>query len=97
MAVRRSAHWYALVVNLPAAHLSPGTVITHAHDPGGVLDLGRYPDAVDALCAQVADTLTRAGFSARSDAPVMRQKYAKLLVNLNNALQAATNMAQATA
>ncbi len=88
---------YAMVVNLPAAHLAPGVVITHAHAPGGVLDLGRYPSGADALCEQVASALTRAGFSARPDPLVMRQKYAKLLANLNNALQAATNMAEGSA
>jgi 2-dehydropantoate 2-reductase len=41
--------------------------------------------------------LTRAGFSARPDPAVMRQKYAKLLMNLNNALQAATDMAEGSA
>lgn len=94
MALRRFARVYAMVVNLPAVHLAPGIVITYAHNPGGVLDVGRYPTGVDALCSDVADALTRAGFSVRPDPAVMRQKYAKLLMNLNNALQAATNMAE---
>ena len=97
MALRLFERVYAMVVNLPAAHLAPGVVITHAHAPGGVLDLGRYPSGVDALCEQVATALTRAGFSARPDPAVMRQKYAKLLMNLNNALQAATDMAEGSA
>ena len=96
MALRRFARVYAMVVNLPAAHMSPGVVIAYAHSPGGVLDVGCYPSGVDALCSEIADALTRAGFSVRPDAAVMRQKYAKLLMNLNNALQAATNMAEGT-
>ena len=96
-ALRRFARVYAMVVNLPAAHMSPGVVITYAHEPGGVLDVGCYPRGVDALCESVADALTRAGFSVRPDPAVMRQKYAKLLMNLNNALQAATDMAEGAA
>lgn len=91
-ALRRFEHVYAMVVNLPAEHLSPGTVVTYAERPGGVLDLGCYPRGTDARCTAIAAALVRAGFSAQPDAAVMRQKYAKLLMNLNNALQAATDI-----
>ncbi len=97
MALRRFAHVYAMVVNLPAAHMSPGIVITYAHDPGGILDIGCYPTGIDELCERIAETFERAGFSVRPDPTVMRQKYAKLLMNLNNALQAATDMAEGAA
>ncbi len=89
MALRRFAHVYAMVVNLPAVYLTPGQVITYAEQPGGVLDVGRYPSGIDERCSEIADALTDAGFSAAPDAAVMQQKYAKLLMNLNNALQAA--------
>ena len=92
MAARRFVSVYAMVVNLPAEHLAPGVVVTHAQEPGGMLDIGCYPTGTDARCESIARTLTAAGFSARPDAGVMRQKYAKLLMNLNNALQAASNM-----
>jgi 2-dehydropantoate 2-reductase len=97
MALRRFANVYAMVVNMPAAHMSPGVVMVYAHEPAGVLDVGRYPAGVDALCDRIADALTGAGFSVKPDPAVMRQKYAKLLMNLNNALQAATNMAEGSA
>jgi 2-dehydropantoate 2-reductase len=89
MALRRFANVYAMVVNLPAVFLTPGQVITYADQPGGVLDVGRYPSGTDERCAEIARSLTDAGFSAAPDATVMRQKYSKLLMNLNNALQAA--------
>jgi len=92
MALRRFANVYAMVVILPAAHLSPGAVLTYAEAPGGVLDVGRFPSGVDACCTAIAAALTRAGFSCEPDPAVMRQKYAKLLMNLNNALQAACEM-----
>jgi 2-dehydropantoate 2-reductase len=94
MALRRFANVYAMVVNMPAAHMSPGVVLVYAHEPAGVLDVGRYPAGTDAVCDRIADALTGAGFSVKADPAVMRQKYAKLLMNLNNALQAATNMAE---
>ncbi len=91
-ALRRFAQVYAMVVVMPALHLEPGEVITHAATPGGVLDLGRYPQGMDARGEAIAAAITSAGFSALPDPKVMRLKYAKLLNNLNNALQAATEM-----
>jgi 2-dehydropantoate 2-reductase len=61
-----------------------------------VLDVGRYPSGTDAPCRAIATALTGAGFSCEPDPAVMRQKYAKLLMNLNNALQAACEMGDAT-
>ena len=92
MALRRFRNTYAMVVILPALHLEPGVVITHATDVGGILDTGRYPEGVDECVTDVTRHLREAGFSAEPDANVMRQKYSKLLMNLNNALQAATEM-----
>ena len=92
MALRRFAAVYAMVVILPAAHLSPGVVLTYAEAPGGILDVGAFPSGVDERCRGIAAALTRAGFSCEPDPAVMRQKYAKLLMNLNNALQAACAM-----
>jgi 2-dehydropantoate 2-reductase len=77
-----------MVVNLPAMHLVPGEVITHAVGKGGILDCGLYPEGVDAVVESLAAGLEKAGFSARPDAHVMRWKYAKLLTNLINTAQA---------
>ncbi len=93
-ALRLFEHVYGQVVILPAVHLRPGEVVTFARAPGGILDAGRYPFGTDARIEAVCADLERAGFSARPDARVMRQKYAKLLMNLGNALQAATEMAE---
>ncbi len=88
LALRFVQRVYAMVVNLPALHLEPGVVITHAVG-GGILDLGRFPLGTDTLACEVADWLTRAGFSCRADERAMGWKYAKLLMNLGNAVQAA--------
>ena len=53
----------------------------------GVLDTGCYPLGVDAMASAIADDFSTAGFSAFAAGDVMRQKYAKLLLNLYNVLQ----------
>ena len=92
MALRRFPNTYAMMVVLPGLHLEPGVVVTHALDVGGILDAGRYPDGIDARIEEVTSHLREANFSAEPDPQVMRQKYAKLLGNLNNALQAVSEL-----
>ena len=89
MALRCFANVYGTVVLLPALHLEPGEVVTHAAGVGGILDTGRFPRGADGLAEELTGQLTAAGFSAVADQAIMRQKYAKLLRNLGNALQAA--------
>jgi 2-dehydropantoate 2-reductase len=83
---------YGMVVMLPAVHLEAGVVVTHATGVGGILDVGCFPAGTDDLARDIAAALATAGFSAKPDAKVMRWKYAKLLLNLNNALQAAVGL-----
>lgn len=94
MALRRRSRVYAMVVNLPALHLKPGEVVTHAAGSGGILDVGAYPHGTDAVASSIAEHISQAGFSARADTDVMRWKHAKLLMNLGNALQAAVTPEQ---
>jgi 2-dehydropantoate 2-reductase len=88
MALRRFTRVYAMMVMLPATHMQPGEVIMHASPVSGILDAGCYPAGVDPLVEQLADDLRAAGFDSRADAAVMRLKYAKLIENLANAIQA---------
>lgn len=97
MVLRRFARTYGMLVNLPAVHLAPGEVLTHARGRGGILDAGCFPGGVDETVIALTGALERAGFSARPDPAIMRKKYAKLLMNLGNALQAATEMAEGAA
>jgi len=87
---------YGMLVYLPAMLLEPGQVVTHASGVGGVLDTGAYPRGVDATVQTLIDALQRAGFVACADPDVMRIKYAKLLMNLGNLLQAATHSEDAS-
>ncbi len=96
MALRRFSRVYAMMVMLPATHLQPGEVIMHtstalstgAAPVGGILDAGCYPAGVDPLVEQVVRDMGEAGFDSRADAKVTRIKYAKLIENLANAVQA---------
>ncbi|NJN52737.1 MAG: ketopantoate reductase family protein [Gammaproteobacteria bacterium] len=92
IAARYFERVYGMVVVLPAVHLQPGTVVTHAASVGGMLDVGRYPCGVDSASTAIAEALSRAGFTSQADPRIMRLKYAKLLSNLNNALQAAVGL-----
>ena len=54
----------------------------------GMIDIGRYPSGVDDRCEAVVDALARSRFSSKVSADVMRLKYAKLVINLGNAIEA---------
>jgi 2-dehydropantoate 2-reductase len=88
MASRRFNRVYAMVVMLPASHLEPGAVQAESMNTTGILDAGCYPSGTDALIEEVTKTLSESHFSAVSNPTIMRFKYAKLLMNLNNSLQA---------
>jgi len=88
MALRLFSRVYGMVVVMPSTHLEPGIVLMHSGVPGGMLDLGRVPGGVDVTAEAVAADVTAAGFICRADARIMRLKYAKLLTNLMNSVQA---------
>jgi 2-dehydropantoate 2-reductase len=88
MALRRFSRVYAMMVMLPATHLTPGEVIMNAGPVGGILDIGSYPSGADSTCERIAQDLMDAGFDARVERNVMRLKYGKLIENLANAVQA---------
>lgn len=79
---------YGGVVLCPAGHLRPGVVEAYGTTLTGMIDIGRYPDGIDARCEQMCAGLEAAGFTSRPIADVMRLKYAKLLLNLGNAVGA---------
>ena len=88
MALRSLESVYGAVVMLPAAHLEPGTVLAYGSQLTGIIDVGRYPDGSDELCEQVTGALQASRFISHSRADIMRFKYAKLILNLGNAVQA---------
>lgn len=89
LAARRFANVYAMLVLLPATYLEPGIVQAHCAPVSGILDAGRYPSGEDHLIMRVTADLDASGLSAHAVADIMRWKYAKLISNLVNAIQAA--------
>ena len=88
VALRRFADVYGAAVMVPANHLQPGVVEAAGARLGGVIDIGRYPTGSDARCAELAETLSGARFIAHAVPDVMRLKYAKLLLNVENVIDA---------
>jgi 2-dehydropantoate 2-reductase len=89
LALRCFPNVYGMYVVMPATHLDPGVVEASSSPTTGVLDVGRYPTGTDEVAEQVAAALQRSTFDARADPAIMRWKYAKLVGNLANALEAA--------
>jgi 2-dehydropantoate 2-reductase len=87
-ALRLFQNVYAVCVLCPAAHLEPGVVQSFSAPVAGLLDIGRYPSGRDATSAQVAAAFRAATFESVERSDIMRWKYRKLLMNLNNAVEA---------
>lgn len=87
-ALRLFPNVYGMCVMLPADHLSPGVVRVWTAPSSGLLDLGRYPHGIDDLSVQLAATLEAATFGSIPRDDIMSWKYRKLLMNLNNAIEA---------
>ena len=96
MAQRLFQHVYGMVVIVPANHFEPGIVQCNSVDKSGILDGGRYPHGVDEVITSVTSHLSAADFSSMPDVDVMRWKYSKLLMNLNNSLQAICGISEHT-
>ena len=87
-ALRLFENVYGAVVMLPAAHIEPGVVESHASRLTGIVDIGRYPSGADEAAEQIAAALRESRFDSCARDDVMRLKYAKLTVNLANAVGA---------
>ncbi len=88
IALRLLPRVYGAVVMTQTAHLEPGIVLAYGSRGVGVIDLGCYPHGVDDVTEAVAGALSRSGFSSKPRPDIMRFKYAKLLANLGNAIDA---------
>ncbi len=87
-ALRRFENTLGMLVICPATHLAPGVVEAESVPCPGIMDVGRFPEGVDPGAEEVAAALRAATFDSRAVPDVMRWKYAKLLSNLGNAVEA---------
>ncbi|MEU9019997.1 2-dehydropantoate 2-reductase [Actinomadura sp. NPDC048394] len=88
LALRRFRRVYGMCVFLPASYLEPGAVTVRCAPYTGALNLGRYPSGADETAHRIAEGLEKANFLVPVTPEVMRWKYAKLLGNLANAVEA---------
>jgi 2-dehydropantoate 2-reductase len=86
-ALRMFPNVYGVLVITPGTHLSPGVVVAPSSPVRGVLDVGRYPDGLDATAREVASAFESARYSSHPTRHIQRWKYAKLLNNLTNAAE----------
>lgn len=87
-ALRYFPRVYGVVVMCPTVFLQPGAVQAYSAPTTGLMDVGCYPDGEDDVSRVVAEVLCSASYDARSIPDVRRWKYAKLLTNLGNAVEA---------
>jgi 2-dehydropantoate 2-reductase len=88
VALRLFPRVYGAVVMAPTAHLEPGVVLAYGSRRSGRIDLGRIPHGVDQLSEAVGAALERSHFDSTPREDIMLFKYAKLVNNLANAVQA---------
>lgn len=88
MALRLFPEVHAAVVLVPAEHLEPGVVAGYGSKLTGRIDVGRYPGGVDDRSRQICEALAGSRFDAEARADIMVHKYAKLIQNLANGVEA---------
>ena len=87
-ALRHFPRTFGMCVMCPASQLHPGVVQVHSAPVSGLLDLGCFPDGVDAQAQAIADAIDSTTFESVARPDIMRWKYRKLLMNLPNAVEA---------
>jgi 2-dehydropantoate 2-reductase len=87
-AKERFTHVYGICVMCPTSFLDPGIVQASSSPITGILDIGCFPDGTDATAGAAAAALRASTFESNAVPDIMRWKYAKLLSNLGNAVQA---------
>ena len=88
-ALRHFANVHGMCVRMPSVHLEPGVVLVHEVENNGICDVGRYPHGVDELDRAIAVDLEASNIRSYALEDVMAVKYAKLALNVTNALDAA--------
>jgi 2-dehydropantoate 2-reductase len=88
LALRHFSAVYGVCVMLPATHLSAGVVQALSVPTPGILDIGVAGKGRADKAEAIASCLARAGFSSHAVTDIMRWKYAKLVMNLGNAVEA---------
>ena len=89
LALRRFPNVHGVTVMMPAGFEAPGEVNAFSSPRHGIFDVGRYPSGRDQDDDALAEALNGANIAAFVLPDVMASKYGKLIMNLNNILEAA--------
>jgi 2-dehydropantoate 2-reductase len=87
-ALRHFPRTFGMCVMCPASQLHPGVVQVHSAPVSGLLDLGCFPQGLDAQAQAIAEAIDATTFESVARPDIMRWKYRKLLMNLPNAVEA---------
>lgn len=87
-ALRLFERVYGGVVMCPTAYLDPGHVVAYSSPTTGIIDIGRFPNGSDATVGAIVEALGSSTFSSHALEDVERWKWAKLVTNLGNAIEA---------
>ncbi|WP_163847851.1 ketopantoate reductase family protein [Pseudooceanicola aestuarii] len=96
MAARIFPNVHGICVMMPSSFVEPGQVVCSATPKLGMFDIGRYPSGHDHADTALATALDAAGVKSFVQDCVMDSKYGKLLLNLNNIIDAALGAGVAT-
>jgi 2-dehydropantoate 2-reductase len=88
VALRLFPEVHGAVVLVPAEHLEPGVVAGYGSKLTGRIDLGLYPEGANELSQQVSTALAVSRFESDARSDIMVHKYAKLIQNLANGVEA---------
>ncbi len=88
IALRLFPEVHGAVVLVPAEHLEPGVVAGYGSKLTGRIDLGLYPEGANELSHQVSKALAASRFESDARSDIMVHKYAKLIQNLANGVEA---------
>jgi 2-dehydropantoate 2-reductase len=88
LALRLFPEVYGGLVMVPAEHLEPGYIVGYLGKVSGQIDVGIYPSGADDRVREISAALAGSRFESEALADVMRHKYAKLISNLGNGVQA---------
>ena len=86
--LRRFERVHGVTVMAPTWHLEPGVVRAYTPNATAILDVGRWPHGHDDVSDAVAAAFGSSGFESVARDDIARWKYAKLLLNLGNPIDA---------
>ncbi|EBA05668.1 ketopantoate reductase family protein [Sagittula stellata] len=89
MALRLFPKVHGVMVWMPATYLEPGRVLSFASPKFGVFETGLFPGGADHDDEDFVRAIDAAGMAGFTHPNVMAAKYGKLLMNLENILNAA--------